>query len=525
MQLPIDQVIKLLIREYRKYLLAIVSVFVVISIVIVVIGYNWPKTYRSSTAIYADQKNIIRPLMQGLAENTQIMGKNDARELIFGRRIMREVLKAGGWMDDMPTPIDQERIIEGIKSATRIEGAGNNILRISYSHSDPETAFQVTSKYAEMFLAETVRAKKRESQEAYDFINKQVKDYHVKLLNAEEKLKEYRSSNVEIRAGKADVMSSISNLRSRLEKSKLDLKEAEIRKKSLERQLEGETMQTESLATAALYQKKIKELQEHLDLMRLSYHDTYPDIVRAKQQIADMKAAIDQENERFLAASESVGADVSTKAYLDENTGVSQLYQQLRSALSDTKTEIETHKTRITELQRLQDEELERAAILTEGEALEAELVRDYEVNKEIYQNLLRKRENARVSMHLDIEGRGVTYKIQEPANLPLVPNGLRFLHFLVLGPVIGLIAPLGLVFLLVQVDPRIRYEAILSDKLNLPVLASAPPMRVTGSYALPYFRVAGLMLVALVVYGALIWAKWVGFEFGGALGLEMPTF
>ena len=36
-----------------------------------------------------------------------------------------------------------------------------------------------------------------------------------------------------------------------------------------------------------------------------------------------------------------------------------------------------------------------------------AELTRDYEVNRDIYQDMLRRRENARVSMELDRERRG----------------------------------------------------------------------------------------------------------------------
>ena len=52
------------------------------------------------------------------------------------------------------------------------------------------------------------------------------------------------------------------------------------------------------------------------------------------------------------------------------------------------------------------NEELHRSGRIADSESALAELTRDYEVNRDIYQDLLRRRENARVSMELDREKR-----------------------------------------------------------------------------------------------------------------------
>ena len=52
------------------------------------------------------------------------------------------------------------------------------------------------------------------------------------------------------------------------------------------------------------------------------------------------------------------------------------------------------------------------------------------EVNKGIYDDLLKRRERARVSMSLDIEGQGMNYKINETAQYPTSPVGPKFPMF-----------------------------------------------------------------------------------------------
>src|SRR5690606_35342057 len=97
-------------------------------------------------------------------------------------------------------------------------------------------------------------------------------------------------------------------------------------------------------------------------------------------------------------------------------------------------------------------------------------LTRDYNVTREVYEEMLQRKESARLSMTLDIEGQGVTYRIQEPASFPLQPSGLRFIHFALAGPVLGLLFPLGLLILYVMLDPHLRSARALQSQLPLDI-------------------------------------------------------
>jgi hypothetical protein len=109
------------------------------------------------------------------------------------------------------------------------------------------------------------------------------------------------------------------------------------------------------------------------------------------------------------------------------------------------------------------------------SEATLSELNRDYEVNQQIYNDLLRRRENARVSMNMDISQKGLDLKVYEPAYLPVKPSGLRLLHFIGAGLLLGISMPLGLLIAYLEVDPRIRNKKIFERDFDLPVITTIP--------------------------------------------------
>ena len=113
---------------------------------------------------------------------------------------------------------------------------------------------------------------------------------------------------------------------------------------------------------------------------------------------------------------------------------------------------------------------------------------------------MLERKEAARLSMTLDIEGQGVKYKIQEPAAYPLVPTGLRFFHFALIGPFVGLIVPLALLVVFILVDPRIRFIAGLVSSTTIPILGVVPHIQTPLSKRLLKTDIVLLIIFLLVV-------------------------
>ena len=470
--LPASELPQVLWKETRRWRTVMVLLFAVTAIIGLVGGFLWPKKYESSTTILVQESNIIKPLMEGRAVTTNIADRAAiAREVIFSRKIMGEILALGGWMADKPTPIQQERIIEGIKNRTSLINLRENLIRIEYTDSDAERAFVVTQHLAELFIQESLAAKERESREAYEFISSQVDDYRKKLTESEDKLKQYRRSNPDARPGsETDTNARITGLRAQIENARIDLLEQQSREHSITQELSGESAITVTTSREAQFRSRAAELQAELDKLLLTYTDQHPDVIRVRHQLQDL-----QEQASGASKLDQQRKALAGPGVLDPAVHINPVHTELRSRLAEIKRNAAAAQSRMTVSESLLQQELDRSSRIAETATVLSELTRDYEVNRDIYQDLLKRRENARVSMNIDADHRGLTFNIQEPAALPLRPLGFRFMHFGIAGIGLGIALPLALLFGLIRWDPRMRSANQLEQLTGLPVLASVP--------------------------------------------------
>jgi len=503
LQIHPEQIARTLIKEAFVWRRAVVVAFVLVNAAALAAGLTWPKFYAASTNILVEDKNILQPLMQGAAVATDVSDlTRNARELIYGRRIMNRILEYGGWLDKGPSAVEQEFLIEGIKKRTAVLNVGRNLVKIEYRDTDPERALRVTQKFAELFIQEGVATRAAETRSAYDFIDKQVREYEAKLTQSGQEIREVRGSNMDAHpVTEVELSARLALLSTRIENTTMELREAEIKRDSLQRQVAGEADVTAGITREGQMRGRIGELQTKLDTLRLSYLDTHPDIVQLKLQIQDLTKALESERQR-----PSEGGRVR-RGEMNESAMNSPIYQQLRRELSQSQVTVDTLKARIAESQRLLREEAQRGRGLRSGDARLADLQRDNQINREIYQDLLRRREKARVSMSLDDDRQGPAFSIQEPATLPQAPKGPRFWHFVLGGLALGILVPFGLLYVRMQIDPRVRIGDLIPKTHNVPVVATIPHLWTPNELKqlrreLPVLKLA--LVLTVVVCGVL---------------------
>jgi polysaccharide chain length determinant protein (PEP-CTERM system associated) len=511
-----EQIAKAILNESFYSRRFFVASFVLVNLVALATGFVWPKSYTSSSSILVDDKNVIQPLMLGAAVATDVAdrGKN-AREVIFSRKIMGGVLEQGGWMKDRPSAEEQDEIIGQIKKRTtvsnvsNIPGGSKAIININYRDDQQQRAYLVTKAFAELFISEVVAEKKNEILLAFEFIDKQAQEYQHKLTVAEDELRQLRASNLDARpGGEVELSARLTALNTRIETATQELREAEMKRASLERQVNGEAAVTVLTTREGEFRARIAELQAKLDTLRLSYHDTHPDIVQLKNQMQDLRAEAVAQRERREKAKPSERVEA------DETIVNNPVYQQLRRELSQSQLTVDALKSRITEAQRLLREEVNRSKGLNGEDARLAELTRDYQINRDIYQDLLRRRERARVSMNLDSESLGLNLKILEPATPSPLTSGPRFWQFVLGGIVLGILVPLGFVFARLQFDPRVRLANAISERHKVPVAAIVPHRWSPGELVGLRKELVTLSLVVaatLAISAAVSWARMLG--------------
>lgn len=501
---PMASLVPALINEARRRRLMLGIAFALIALAALTAGMLWPRKYVASTTILAQESSIITPLMEGAAAPTANKNRaNMARDVIFSRKVMAKILEAGGWMATNPSPVEQDRLAEAIKSRTQVQITRDNLITIAYSDNNAKRTFEVARAFAQLFISESLTSKQRESREAYEFINSQVEAYRAKLTDAEDKLKAYRDANADARPGsEADTAARISQLRTQIESARMDMMERRSMEGSLASQLNGESEVNTVQTANGVLQAQLGELQAQLNKLQLTYTDSYPDVVRIRHQMDDLKKQLAAADQRQQAG---------TPTALDSNVMFNPAYQQIKTQLATARAASASAAARMGASESMLQSELQRSARIANSENVTAELTRDYNVNRDVYQDLLKRRENARVSMNLDAEQRGLNFLVQNPAVMPLSPTGLRFLHFGLAGMGLSLALPLGLLLALVWFDPRVRSVWQLEQAIGTPVLASIPFYPTPGDRRRDRMRntIVGLIVIGVgAVYLIAVWIR-----------------
>src|SRR3990167_923701 len=499
----IFEFIRVLLREMLRYKTWVILIFAVISLAVVAVGLVYPKKYMSSSSVFADQQNIIKPLLEGQASTTSVTDQGRVvREVVMSPRLLQQVVTDLGLTPDVNNEYEVEAKINKLRAGLNVENMGSNFIKLSYTGNDPNEVYNIISKVTDLFIKNASDSKRKERSEAFMFIDKQVKTYKAQLQDAEEKLKAFTSSNYD--GTDQAVEARIATLRGEIENIKLNIDESTTRVASLERQLSSESQFVERRFRSDVYRERLMEAQSELATLKLTYTESHPDVVALQHQIDDMQRAIRETETRQTQTDGSRSADAN----------VNHLYERMRSEIATERVSLDSMRRRLDRTESLLKDEYARNQRIAAREADLSELTRDYDVNRSIYEDMLGRKERARLSMTLDVEGQGVTYRIQEPPVYPLTPTGLRFLHFFVMGPVLGFLAPIGVLVLYLQFDPRIRFRGQLEAVSKVPILGVVP--HITSPLSQRMMRsdvilLGGFLFLFFCVYLAIAAARFKG--------------
>ncbi len=486
----------------------VITLYVITSMLFLTAAWFWPKVYTSSSTVLVDQQNILRPLMEGTAETTRVESRAAmAKKIIFSQRTIRKLLESDTWQHLVTGEISSEDIElmgQRLSSATSIKNTGENIIEIAYTNKDPIKAYQTTQLMTDIFIDDSIATKRKESRDAFDFIDNQAKSYQEKLKQAEIAIKQFRSKNIDASTtAKQNATERLIELKRELETVELDLSTAESSLENYNSQLAGKASFTDqaSIARENQLNERIAALETRLAELKLNYHDTYPDIIQINSQIRDLKNQVIHEVQQRNARKNQGSVSIPT----------GETAQFIQSQISSLENTIASLKARQRQIVALMDNERQTLDKISSVEAEISELTRDYEVNQRYYQNLLNQRENARISMNIDMENQGLTLKVQEPASVPVTPKGLRFSHIIMAGLVLSLAIPISIIYGLTLLDQKVRTEHSIQKVFDIPILASVSTLKTVKDKSLLTAKISTMAISLIAVwsiYGVAIYMR-----------------
>ncbi|MBW8823339.1 MAG: hypothetical protein JF567_03725 [Xanthomonadales bacterium] len=489
-------------KDFRRRPVRYAAIFAGIALFGLAVGIMLPKKYASRTTIVVEDSNIIRPLMEGRAVPTAVADRAAlAKEVAFSNKVMHEILKVGGWTDNHPSPIEQDRLVEQIKSRTQID-TGEKLIQIEYSDSDAHRAYAVTKALGDQVISESLAAKERESREAFQFIDAQVRTYHDKLEQSEARLEAYRTANPDARPGvETEVNTRIADLRHQVDASDMDLQNARSKEAAIKTELGNESEVSAVQTREGQVRAQMADLMTERAKLLLTYTDQYPDVVRINHQLDDLQTQLKNAELRSKTVAAQGGSS------LESTSAINPLYGELRSKLAAARSDSASIAARRNMAEELLGGVMTQNRGIAAAASALAELTRDYEVNRDLYQDLLKRRENARLSMNLDEGHRGMSFRVQEPALVPVRASGLRLMHVAIASLAVALLLPLGLLLAMVKFDQKLRSPDQVETQSAVPLLGVTPRYRTRASRASMLRQgalAASLFLSVPMVYGVL---------------------
>lgn len=508
------------IRLYLEMLLRhrwlCIAVFIAVSFATVMASYIMPQIYESSATILVEEDQVVNPLMRGLA----ITSDNNEKLRVFSQRVttranIDKVVKKLDMDVKIKSPQEYENLLATIQKKIEVKdltmGKGGTMLfRIAYTDPDPKKAASVVKVLSDSYIEENLGGKREEAHSAVEFIQGQLETYRLKLEESEKNLKEFKEKHISDAPGAQNAnLGRLDTTHTQLIETRLRLKELSLQKERLKEQLAAEKPMIVAFSTpssvagsgaGSSLQARLSFLQQQLSSSMLKYTDKYPEVLRLKGEIEDIKGKIAREK---VAGGGATSTDAVDNA-AGETTTLNPAYQRIKEDISKIEIDIISLKSREIELQKLMGALESRVASLPKEEQELAQLTRGYNVNNEIYQTLLRRLEEAKVSKDLEVTEKGKVFKIVDPPVVPTIPIKPDRVKLILMGLFLGVGAGFGVAFMLDFFDTSLKNRDDVLTYLKLPVLGAIPQI-ITEADVQERNRMNVVSLSVVGVYVALV--------------------
>lgn len=436
-----------------------------------------PDVYQSRGRIYFDTSTILSPLLQGLTVNTNIRSEIDVMQRTLLSR--PNLIRVAQMTDlDVTATSEQEldRLYTLIRANARVGTSGNNLFTISYDGADPKVARNVVQSFITLFVESNLGKNRQDMNAATDFLDRQIAEYETKLEEAEQRSAEFKRVNMALLPGQNGYTARLEKARKLLAELEADMSEAQTQHDVIKAELATipaavDARKSKSVGPPLSAENRIITVEAQLEQLLSVYTERHPDVVALtrrlgtlREELAGKIAAID------IAVAENVdGAGSAESVFRTPNP----LYDLLRARAVNLTANVEVLKKQIATQRDVVADLESKAEAVPFVQAEFARLDRDYGVIRSNYQNLLGRRESARISMDRNVQADEVQFRVVDPPEIPVFPVGPDRSTMFMTGTVVGLGSGIGVALLLAFLNMSYATAGHLTKDFKYPVVGS----------------------------------------------------
>jgi len=457
--------------EIQKYLKALNKgkyFFIILSLSIMSViiwgSYFLPKKYEAKSTIFIES-NVINNLVKGIAVSPSMEDRiRVLRYAILSRGLVSKVLT------DLDVDIkDQKKFEEKIlvyQKYTQISVKENELFIVSITDPDPKFAMNYINTLVRRYVEENVSGKREEAYGANRFLSDQVAQFKGKLDKADEKIINFRKEKgIYMAVDEVSVIQDIKQLKTEIDNINVMRNQLMATKNITQTQLKNEEPMTVAFSRhSGSDNATITALENKMKQLLVRYTENYPEVIRIKAEIEALKKQ---------AEAKPPGAPSGDTTEPEMST-MNPVYQQLKQTFLQTEAEIEALDSRKKQLSALIGRKETELRNIPEGKKILADLEKERDGHKNIYEQLLVRVGQSEVSKEMEIGDKATTFRIVDPAVLPMKPVSPQRVKLIFIGIFLGILGGVGGVVARENFSPSVNSVKTLRN-LGIEVLAVIP--------------------------------------------------
>jgi succinoglycan biosynthesis transport protein ExoP len=492
-----------ILRRYRSWIIGPTFAGVVIA---VVAGFLWPDTFVSTAVMRITPQQVPQSLVPSNI-STQISERLTAmQQEILSRTSLQELIQRPSLnlypKERQSQPM--EDVIERMRKAVKItlmEPTGNqsqqqrfaSAFQINFSYPDKYKAQAVVRELVTKFIEQNVNVLRNQSNMTTSFLTDELKSAKENLDRLDAEMTKFKMANAgrlpeQLQAN----LQAVNTLELQLSTINEGINRTAQEKMMLETQLQNLKTQINFIASSAddsapgqtvkndrLIQlnRVILDNETRLSALRLTYKEGHPDIRSLEAQLAVLKKErdrLEKEGSQAVAAKSGESKKMSLQ--------VAQSLENIKMAIASTQAQIQSRNLELEEKVRRQKQlqaeimgyraRIEASPI---NEQRYAALQRDYQLAKQNYDEMSRKKEISETASNLEERKAGENLEVLDPASLPEQPSEPNRLMIAGAGLGLGLCLGVFLAGVKEMKDTSLKNLKDVRAYTNLPVLSSIP--------------------------------------------------
>jgi polysaccharide chain length determinant protein (PEP-CTERM system associated) len=428
-----------------------------------------PDVYRSSATVLIERQQIPDQLVRSTVTSELETRLQTISQEILSRGRLEALIDRFGLYPDIRKKVPLEQLIERMRGEIQLDLKGSErrtdramvAFKISFTSRDPHKAALVANTLTSFYIEENLKARERQAAGTAEFLRVQLEQMRQKLEVQEKHVTTFKERHIgELPQQMEANLATLEQLNGQLRLNSDNQIQLSERRTALLKQLEeseGSGPPGGSKATA----ERLAELHKQLTALRTRFSDKYPDVVRAKSEIASLEEQLRKTEEGGEAA--------------DKATPATPHVLQLRQALTELDLRAKTFAAEAESLRHTLALYQTRVENAPRREQEFQGLSRDYETTKELYRSLLVRQREAELAESMEQRQKGEQFRVIDPATASEEPTAPKRGRMIVMGFLLSLGLALGAVILAEQLDTSFHAVDDLRRAAAAPVLISLP--------------------------------------------------